>query len=74
MRRRSKGDVSWVLPNKKKPFAYSTVAAELLILAYPDNTIQEVYDLIAYDREAKGLLKVYIEHGYGSDLIKQHFR
>ena len=74
MKRKSKGDVSWALPNKKRPFAYSTVATEQLILAYSDNTIQEVYDLINYDYEAKAILKVYIDHGYGSDLISQHFR
>lgn len=26
MKRRSQGDVSWYLPNKRKPFAYSTKA------------------------------------------------
>lgn len=72
--RSSKGDVVWCLPNKKRPIAYSTVAAEQLILAFSEYTLQEAYNAINYDSEAKAILKIYIENGYGADLIKTLFR
>ena len=73
---RIKGDVHWHVPNKKKPIAYSTVATSHLIglLAQDFETIQDVYDAINYDEEAKEILQKYIDLGYGNEIAKQWFR
>ena len=77
-RYKSKGDVVYILPGKKRPIAYSTIAASNLISALaqdmPNATIQEVHDAINYDIEAKNVLKIYIEKGYGSVIAKTFFR
>lgn len=74
-KRRLKGDVEWYLPNRKRPVAYSTKAASDLIvtLSQKGTTIQEVYDAITYDMEAKNILKIYIEKGYGDSVAKEFF-
>ena len=56
-----KGDVYWYIPNKKKPIAYSTVATKHIIglLSEELDTIQDVYDAILYDQEAKEILQKY---------------
>ena len=71
-----KGDVSWTVPNKKKPIAYSTVATSNLIglLAEDFETIQDVYDAITYDVEAKKILQKYIDLGYGNEIARQWFK
>lgn len=76
MRRRFKEDVAWCLLNRKRPIAYSTKAASDLIVALADGerTIQEVYDAINYDPEAKAILKIYIEKGYGDEVAQHHFK
>jgi hypothetical protein len=70
-----KGDVSWYRPNsklKEKPLAYSTIATSNLIacLSMTNRTIKDVYDAINYDEEAKSILNIYIEKGYG-DVVAQ---
>lgn len=74
--KKSKGDVQWCLPGKKRPIAYSTKAASDLIVALSQehSTIQEVYGAITYDIEAKNILKIYIEKGYGNSIAKELFR
>lgn len=71
-----KGDVHWTVPNKKKPIAYSTVATSDLIglLAEDFETIQDVYDAINYDVEAKEILQKYIDLGYGNEIARQWFK
>lgn len=71
-----KGDVSWTVPNKKKPIAYSTVATSNLIglLSQECETISDVYDAITYDVEAKDVLKKYIDFGYGNEIARQWFK
>lgn len=73
---RLKGDVEWYLPNRKRPVAYSTKAASdlIVLLAQEYNTIQEIYAAITYDMEAKSILEIYIEKGYGSAIGKDFFR
>jgi hypothetical protein len=58
-----KGDVSWAVPNRKKPIAYSTVATSHLIglLSQEYKTIQDVHDAINYNVEAREILQKYIE-------------
>ena len=69
-------DIQWCLPNKKRPFAYSTKATSDLIvtLAQTFETIQNVYDNIIYDYEAKSILQVYIERGYGPCKARNFFK
>ena len=71
-----KGDVHWYIPNKKKPIAYSTVATSDLIglLAEDFGTIQDVYDAVTYDVEAKEILQKYIDLVYGNEIARQWFK
>lgn len=73
---KNKGDVHWYAPNKKKPIAYSTVAASDLIglLAQDFETIQDVYNAINYDEEAKQVLQKYIDLGYGNEIAREWFK
>lgn len=65
MPKRKKLDVLWILPNKKKPFGYSTIATQDLIIAlykeYKDLRI--VYEKINYDENAKKIVKYCIDKG-----------
>lgn len=74
-KRRPKGDVEWYLPNRKRPVAYSTKAASdlIVVLSQEGATIQEVHDAINYDIEAKNILEIYIENGYGQAMAKELF-
>lgn len=56
--------VEWYLPNKKRPFAYSTVATSLVIKILYDEykDLRLVYDAINYDEEAKQIVKYYIDN------------
>ena len=71
-----KGDVHWHIPGKKKPIAYSTTAASDLIgvLAEDFETIQDVYNAINYDPEAKAIMQIYIDLGYGNQIAREWFR
>ena len=73
---KNKGDVHWYVPNKKKPIAYSTKAASDIIglLAEDFETIQDVYDAINYDQEAKDVLQKYIDLGYGNEIAREWFK
>lgn len=72
---KNKGDVHWFVPNKKKPIAYSTLAVKHIIglLSEELNTIQDVYDAILYDPEAKAILQKYIDLGYGNETAREWF-
>ena len=76
--RKSKGDVTWypIDRKKKRPIAYSTTATSNLIglLAEDHETIQDVYNAINYDDEAKNILEIYINLGYGGEIARKHFR
>lgn len=73
--RRSKGDVHWFVPGRKTPVAYSTKAASDLIIALSKDgaTIREVRDRITYDIEARKILNIYIEKGYGDTVASDLF-
>ncbi len=73
---KTKGDVQWFVPNRKRPIAYSTVATSDLIgvLAEDFETIQDVYDAINYDPEAKEILQKYIDLGYGNEIARKWFK
>lgn len=74
--KRSRGDVMYTVPNKKKPIAYSTVATQdlIVILAQDYETISDVYNAINYDQDAKDVLKKYIDLGYGNAIAREWFR
>lgn len=74
--KKSKGDVEWRLPSKKRPIAYSTVATQDLIvmLAQDYETITDVYKAINYDEDAKNVLQKYIDAGYGGIIAREWFR
>lgn len=74
--RRRKGDVSWYVPGRKTPIAYSTKAANDLIVVLGEDgaTIQEVHDRITYDLEAREVLRKYIEKGFGGVAVNTFFR
>lgn len=76
MKRLGHLDVSWYMPKRKRPFAYSTVAARdcILTLAEEYTTIQDVYDHIHFDLEAKAILKAYIDKGYGDEIAAEWFK
>ena len=73
---KNKGDVHWHVLSKKKPIAYSTIATEYLIveLAQDHDTIQDVYNAINYDQEAKDVLQKYIDLGYGNEIAREWFK
>ena len=63
-------DVSWDCPGRKKPIAYSTIAARDAIncVAEDGDTLSDVrgkFDFLIYDKEAIDVLDAYIKHGFG---------
>ena len=74
--RSRKGDVSWHIPGRKTPIAYSTKAASDLIVVLSEDgaTIQEVHDRITYDLEAREVLRKYIEKGFCGVVANTFFR
>lgn len=72
---KSKGDVQWFVPNRKRPIAYSTIATKQLIglLSEDYYTINDVHNAINYDPEAKDILQKYIDAGYGNEVAREWF-
>ena len=70
-------DVEWLLPGKKTPIAYSTVATSDLIEAlaeqYPKATISQLMQSIRYDEDAKKVVQQYIDAGYGDQVAYDWF-
>lgn len=69
---KSKGDVIWTLPGKKRPFAYSTKATSdlIVLLAQEHDTVQQVHDAINFDFDAKAILQKFIDAGYGASILR----
>lgn len=69
---KGKGDVAWFLPDKKKPFAYSTKATNdlIVVLSESNQTTKDVYNAINYDEDAKKILKHFIDNGYGNYIFR----
>lgn len=61
---------------KKKPIAYSTTATSkfIALLSQEYKTIQEVYNAINFNTEAKKVLQAYIDKEYGSEIAKEWFK
>ena len=70
-------DVNWVIPGKKTPIAYSTVATSDLIEALaednPSATISEIMQKVNYDADAKKVLQQYVDAGYGDQVASEWF-
>lgn len=64
---RIKGDVEWFLPNKKRRFAYSTIATSdsIVLLSEMFITVNDVYQNLNYNEDAKKIVKHFIDNGYG---------
>ena len=69
------GAVMWYIPSKKKAIAFSTKATSdyIVMLASEHKTIQDVYDAILWNDEARQILKIYIDYGYGNEIAKDWF-
>lgn len=69
-------DTQWFVPKKKKPIAYSTTATSKLIglLSQEYETIQDVYNAINFNTEAKKVLQAYIDKGYANEIAKECFK
>ena len=65
----------WYLPNRKRAVAFSTVGTSNYIveLAKRHKTIQDVYDAILWNDEAKSILRIYVDSGYGNEIAKDWF-
>lgn len=74
--KRSKGDVEWRAPNKKRPIGYSTKATSdlIVVLSQECETITDVYNAINYDQDAKEILRQYIDLGYGNEIAREWFK
>ena len=77
VRTKIKGDVSWTVPGRKRPIAYSTRAVSNLIAVLAKEyggTILELQARILYDRDAKAILQAYIDRGYGNQIASEWFQ
>lgn len=65
-------DVNWYFPDKKRPFAKSTISTSELITVLSEKylTTKDVYYAINYDNEAKEIVKKFIDNGYGNFLLR----
>lgn len=68
--------VKWYIPMTKKAFAESTVATSDLIemLAEEYLTIEDVYNAINYDSDAKEIVKYFIDKGYKNYVFRDFFK
>ena len=75
MKRKICADVSWSVPKRKTPIAYSTIATRDAINCVAENgdTLLEVrqkFDRLIYDAEAIAVLDEYIRRGFGDWVYK----
>lgn len=72
---RTKGDVVCVVRGRKRPITHCTFGANQTIAAVSEDgcTIQEAYNRINYDHEAKAVLQKYIDLGHGGDKASDYF-
>ena len=74
-KRKSKGDVEWHIPNRKRPIAYSTKSTSDLIglLSEIFYSIRDVQRGIFYDKKAHDILQIYIDKGYAEIVASDFF-
>ena len=75
-KRNTKGNVMWTIPNRKKVIGYTTKATSdlIVLLAETNETIEDCYNAINYDKDGKEILKKYIDLGYGNIIARKWFR
>lgn len=75
-KRKIKPDVSYYIPGRKRPIAYSSKSTSDLIglLSEIFYSIQDVQQAILYDQTAKDILQIYIDKGYGDTIASDFFR
>ena len=75
-RKRPKGDVKWCIDGRKTPIAYSTKATSdlIVLLAQENETVQDVYNVVNYNVDAKKVLQAYIDKGYGNRIARTLWR
>lgn len=69
--------VAWyALPDRKKPIAYSHKATSdlIVILSQEYKTVQDVYNAVNYDVDAKTVLQKYIDYGWGQKQARDLFK
>ncbi len=68
--------VKWYIPMTKRAFGESTVATSDLIemLSKEYLTIEDVYNAINYDPDAKKIVKYFIDKGYKNYVFRDFFR
>lgn len=73
--RKQKPDVSYYLPNKKRPIAYSSKSTCDLIglLSEIFYSIKDVQMAIFFDQKAKDILQIYIDKGYAYTIASGFF-
>jgi hypothetical protein len=79
-RNKSKGDVCWNVPNKKRPIAYSTVSdsAAISLINEPNKTPNElkiIFESGQYivNPEMKKIIQTYIDKGYGDEILHTRY-
>lgn len=68
--------MGYSFPGKKKIIAYNTqVVSDFIdVMAREYETIKDIYEAINYDMEAKKILKLYIDAGYGDSVAREFFK
>lgn len=70
-------DAEWLLPGRKTPIAYSTLATkysiEVMADEYPMLTIHQLREKLPYDPEARKVLQQYIDAGHGNQVANEWF-
>lgn len=66
----------WYIPMTKRPFAKSTEAVRDLIEILSEEylTVEDVYNAINYEPDAKEIVKYFIDKGYKNYVFRDFFR
>lgn len=73
MNRRKQGDVSWYLPNKRRPFAYSTIA-EADTIAILLEEFRDLRAVVSANRilsqQEKIIIQTFIDNGIYKPIVR----
>lgn len=67
--------VSYYIPKKKRPIAYSSKSTSDLIALLSEifYSVKDVQNAIFYDQKAKDILQIYIDKGYADTAASEFF-
>ena len=66
--------VSYYIPKKKRPIAYSKSTSDLLsLLSEIFYSVKDVRNAIFYDQKAKDILQIHIDKGYEDTAASEFF-